>query len=268
MDRVAPKARPRLQRAVIRFVYFGISVALRKENWAFLNYGYSPIGDASELRLQPDDEPDRYSIQLYHRVAGARDLRGKDVLEIGCGRGGGASFIARYLDPRSMTGMDISAKAVKYCRRRHRDPRLTFAQGQAEQIPVPPGSYDAVVNVESSHCYPSFERFVDEVARVLRPDGVFLIADFRPRDKVADMREGLKARFTVVEEEIITPNILRSLARDSARRLQLIQRSAPAFLHRNLTNFAGLDGSPVLDSFKSGTLQYVRFVLQKSTQTS
>ncbi|MGH7787775.1 MAG: MGH1-like glycoside hydrolase domain-containing protein, partial [Candidatus Binatia bacterium] len=41
------------------------------------------------ITLDDADEPNRYSIQLYHRVATQVDLAGKDVLEVGCGHGGG-----------------------------------------------------------------------------------------------------------------------------------------------------------------------------------
>ncbi len=260
---VAPGFKPRFQTALIRASYSTISVILKNEDSAFLNYGYVPL-DSNEtaLKLDPDDEADRFSIQLYSHVAGRGDLRGKDVLEIGCGRGGGASFMARYLHPASLTGVDLSARAVRCCQRRHPIERLTFLRGEAEHLPLPSKSFDAVVNVESSHCYPSFERFLDEVARVLRPNGVFLFADIRPREEVAPLRERLKQRFTVVEEEFITANVIRALELDSDRKSLLIQKRAPRFLHRALQAFASVNGSPTFDAFACGALQYVRFVLQ------
>ena len=42
------------------------------------------------LPLAESEEPDRYFIQLYHRVATQVDLTGKRVLEVSCGHGGGA----------------------------------------------------------------------------------------------------------------------------------------------------------------------------------
>ena len=260
---VAPALKPRFQTALIRASYSTISVILKNEDSAFLNYGYVPLDSGlAALKLEPADETDRFSIQLYSRVTGARDLRGKDVLEIGCGRGGGASFMSRYLHPASLTGVDLSARAVQCCRRRHRAERLTFLRGEAEHLPLPSDSFDAVVNVESSHCYPSFERFLGEVARVLRPKGVFLFADIRPRQDVARLREQLQERFTVVEEEVITDNVIRALELDSDRKNLLIQKRAPRFLHKALEAFASVNGSPTFDAFKSGALQYVRFVLQ------
>jgi fatty-acid O-methyltransferase len=57
---------------------------------------------------------------------------------------------------------------------------LDFVQGDAQNLHFPDQSFDAVINVEGSHIYPNFERFLGEVARVLRPGGHFLYADFRP----------------------------------------------------------------------------------------
>lgn len=260
---LAPGLKPWFQTSMIRVWYWTISVVLKNEDSAFLNYGYVPLeSDTAGLKLDPEDESDRFSIQLYSRVAGGRDLRGMDVLEIGCGRGGGASFIARYLHPTSLTGVDLSARAVRYCRRRHRIKSLTFMRGEALHLPLPPKSFDAVVNVESSHCYLSFEGFLSEVARVLRPNGLFFFADLRSPEEVTRIREQIKQRFTVVEEEIITANVVRALALDSDRRRRLIQKRAPRFLHNVLQAFASVNGSPTFDAFESGALQYFRFVLR------
>jgi ubiquinone/menaquinone biosynthesis C-methylase UbiE len=49
-------------------------------------------------------------------------------------------------------------------------------------MPFPDASFDAVINVESSHCYPSMGRFLSEVHRVLRPRGSLLFADLRTSD--------------------------------------------------------------------------------------
>ena len=58
------------------------------------------------LPLAASDEPNRYSIQLYHRTATQADLSGKQVLEVSCGHGGGASYLVRTLRPASYTGLD------------------------------------------------------------------------------------------------------------------------------------------------------------------
>ena len=152
----------------------------------FLNWGYEedpPLG----LPLDPADEPNRYSIQLYHQTAtqDGVDLAGKKVLECSSGHGGGASYLSRTLKPASYTGLDFNAAGVEFCNERHKVPGLDFVHGDAENLPFPDDSFDAVINVEASHIYPHFDRFLSEVKRVLRPGGHFLHVDFRNRDNFA-----------------------------------------------------------------------------------
>ena len=104
------------------------------------------------------------------------------MLECSSGHGGGASYLTRTLKPASYTGLDFNSAGVDFCRKRHNVPGLDFVHGDAENLPFPDESFDAVINVEASHIYPHFERFLSEVKRVLRPNGHFLYADFRNRD--------------------------------------------------------------------------------------
>src|SRR5437016_14665802 len=92
-------------------------------------------------------------------VAGSIDLKGLDVLEVGCGRGGGASYIMRYLKPKSMTGVDIAEKAIAFCKRYHTVEGLSFRYGDAESLPFDNNTFDVIVNIESSQCYGSIPRF-------------------------------------------------------------------------------------------------------------
>ena len=146
------------------------------------------------LPLAESDEPNRFRIQLYHRTATQADLSGKRVLEVGCGHGGGASYLMRTLHPASYTGLDLNPAGIAFCRKRHNLAGLEFVHGDAENLPFPDQSFDAVINIESSLHYPRFPRFLAEVARVLRPGGHFLYADFRPFFVIAAMGGGAGRR--------------------------------------------------------------------------
>jgi SAM-dependent methyltransferase len=122
--------------AVRRFVWRACYEALAKRvptlDWAFMNYGYAPATvDANTPPLRSRDEQDRLCIQLYLHAIDNCDLRGRAVLEVGSGRGGGALFISRYLQPHSMTGLDFSQEAVDLCNRHRFAPGLTFVCGDA-----------------------------------------------------------------------------------------------------------------------------------------
>lgn len=151
----------------------------------FLNVGYEEDPPMA-IPLDAADETFRPCIQLYHRVATQVDLEGKTVLEVGCGHGGGASYLTRTLRPASYTGLDLNSAGIDFCRRRHMVPGLDFVQGNAEELPFPDRSFDAVINLESSLFYAHFPRFLSEVARVLGFGGHCLYADLRPSYRVAE----------------------------------------------------------------------------------
>jgi len=73
-----------------------------------MNWGYAALNkDGIMLKnLKPEDEPDRYSIQLYHFMSTAmsiwNNLEGKTLMEVSSGRGGGVDYLSRYLNPKKM----------------------------------------------------------------------------------------------------------------------------------------------------------------------
>ena len=230
-----------------------------------MNYGYTPIDDQREtLRFNEADEPDRYAIQLYHHVISAVDLTNLDVLEIGSGRGGGASYVARYLKPKRLTGLDFSDRAIEFCKRTHAVDGLSFIKGDAEALPFDAERFDAVINVESSHCYGSMEAFLANVKRVLRQNGYFLYADFRNINDVALLHSLMEqSGMKILKREDITANVLRSLDLDDQRKLILIRALFRDWLLKPFQEFAGVKGSKIYSAFQSGTMIYLHYVLQK-----
>jgi ubiquinone/menaquinone biosynthesis C-methylase UbiE len=258
---------PGLKKFLWRSWYNYLARSHRAPEWTFMNYGYA--NPESEAVLTSLDQADRHWIQLYEHVAGAVDLQGCTVLEVGSGRGGGSSFIKRYLKPARMIGVDLSKDAVDLSRQRHHLEGLEFQIGDAENLPFEEASFDAVVNVESSHCYPSFDRFLAEVRRVLRPGGHFLHADFRARENVEAWRESLrKSGLTVLRETDITQDVLAALERDDERKLALISSIVPRPLRASFLDFAAVKGSMLFEGFKAGRFSYRSFVLQKTATSS
>ena len=52
----------------------------------------------------------------------------------------------RTLRPASYTGLDLNRAAVAYCRKRHNLLGVDFVHGDAEKLPFPDQSFDAVIN--------------------------------------------------------------------------------------------------------------------------
>ena len=269
VTRLAPGLKPVTQKAMIRAGYELVSLFNRDADKSFMNYGYAPLeGPPDELELRPEDQANRYCIQLYNAVAHPVDLAGKDVLEVGSGRGGGASFITRYLSPRTYIGIDLAAKAVSLATARYTLPGLSFKQGDAEHLPVPSSAFDAVVNVESSHSYPSVPKFLSEVSRVLRPGGHLLFADMRLSGAVDELRQQFEqSGLEILQEERITPNVTRALDLDYQRRQAMVPRRAPKWVKEVAASFLGVTNGELYNSFSSGRLVYVRYLLRKPVST-
>lgn len=216
------------------------------------------------IPLPAEDESNRYCIQLYHHVATQVDLREKNVLEISCGHGGGASYLTRSLEPKRFTALDLNPAGIKFCARRHQIAGLDFIQGDAEKLLFNPETFDAVINVEASHCYPDFPQFLKEVARVLRPGGHFLYADFRFADRLDEWDKAIaEAPLKILNTKNINAEVLRGMNQNSAKSQDLVARRLPKFLHSLGRDFAGVKGSRIHTALQSGALLYRSYYFEK-----
>ncbi|MUM21156.1 class I SAM-dependent methyltransferase [Mycobacterium sp. CBMA271] len=249
-DWVIFKLNAQFTQRVQKFIYRHATRKLETEDVVFLNYGYEE-DPAMGVPLSASDEPDRYSIQLYHSTATQTELDGRRVLEVGCGHGGGASYLVRTLHPTSYTGLDLNPDGIEFCRRRHQQSGLEFTQGDAENLPFADESFDAVINIESSHLYPQFPVFLTEVARVLRPGGHFLYADARSAPDVAGWNVALgNAPLRMVSERGINVEVRRGMEKNLERWRYVIDRATPALLRGLIRRLA--PAQRAYDDLRSG----------------
>jgi SAM-dependent methyltransferase len=228
----------------------------------FLNMGYEEDPPMA-LPLAASDEPDRFRIQLYHRTATQAVLNDKRVLEVSCGHGGGASYLVRTVHPASYTGLDLNPAGIDFCRKRHHLPGLGFVQGNAENLPFADQSFDAVINIEASHCYPRFLCFLAEVARVLCRGGHFLYADIRRSDRLADWEAALAdAPMRLLSHAVVNAQVLCVLEQGSLSK-DLFTRHTPAFL-RGLAHYASdVPVSALYRALQSGEFSYRMYCFAK-----
>lgn len=256
---------PAIKRSFWHLWYQQISRRCPWDSVVFLNYGYAALGgDDSPPELGEYDETNRHAIQLYQHLASKINMTGKAVLEVGSGRGGGASFVARCLGPKSVIGLDLSSAAVDFCKRSHRVRGLRFQVGDAENLPFGENQFDIVMNVESSHCYPRINRFLSEVCRVLRPGGHFLFCDVRRREQIESLDRMLAMCGLIMDGQWdITSNVLAALDQMASQRQRLIAKSVPRPIARSFESFAGLPGGTIYESFREGERRYISCVMHK-----
>jgi ubiquinone/menaquinone biosynthesis C-methylase UbiE len=245
-----------------RTLYWYVSFFDNKADVLFMNYGYSD--PEQKIDLHPEEEPHRYSIQLYHYMTEGIDFRNKAVVEVGCGRGGGMSYIVNRWAPASAIGIDLCKEAVRFCNNHYQLRGLSFLHGDAQNLPLENESCDILVNVESSHRYENIERFFAEVHRVLRDGGLFLFADYRSKKKLPTLRKVMElASFKVIKEEFINLQVVSALEKDWDKKFQVYKKFAPRFLHNIGQNCAYKIQSRLIEKFRSNRKIYFYYILQK-----
>lgn len=247
---------------LFKLLYWYINTVDKKKEILFMNYGYHDIEESIELHT--NDEVNRYSIQLYHRLAKMVEINGKDIIEVGSGRGGGIAYITKRFNPASALGIDLDSKAAKFGNKHYNLKGLSFKQGDAQNLDLKEESVDIIFNVESSHRYPKMELFLDSVYGALKPGGHFLYTDFRSREDMKVLTHQLaKYDYIKFDEQFINEQVKLALEIDSARRVALVKKFVPFFLQKFIYDFAGSQGSPTYKHIESGEMIYFVFCFQK-----
>lgn len=253
----------KIKNIFFRIWYWYISTVDKNAEVIFMNYGFSK--ENYSLNLPENHEKHRYSIQLYDFIASGVEIKDKSILEIGCGRGGGLSYINRTYKPKSAIGIDLNQKAINFCKSFYHGENITFKQGDAQILNFSDNCFDVVINVESSHRYPEVDKFINEVNRVLKPGGFFLFTDFRHKSKLEELNEHLdKTTFQQVHNEYITPHVLEALQLSTDDRITLINKLAPFFLRELGKKFAATKGTPTYMKFFTAEWEYFFMILQKN----
>lgn len=256
---------PSLQQTFWKIWYQYISKRIGNDPVNFLNYGYMPP-EGNTIELHSDDEMNRPAIQLYHHVASGAELKNKNVLEVSCGHGGGASFIKRYHQPKTYTGIDQNPKAIERNQKNYKHLDIDFRVDDAQNLHFPENTFDAVINIEASHCYPRQDSFFKSAYRVLRQNGHLLYADFRtPTDTIQLEKDMSDAGFQIKSKTNITPHVVRALQTTSERYRNLVHKLAPKFLHNSMEMFAAVEGTKIYNYFVNGERIYWNYQLLKTT---
>uniref|UniRef100_A0A7S1BFP4 Methyltransferase type 11 domain-containing protein n=1 Tax=Corethron hystrix TaxID=216773 RepID=A0A7S1BFP4_9STRA len=119
----------------------------------------------------------------------AEDTKGKNVkvLDVGCGVGGTSRYLAKKLgkDSAEVTGITLSPNQVKRATELAVEqdvPNANFQVMNALEMTFPDNSFDIVWACESGEHMPDKKAYIDEMMRVLKPGGKFVMATWCQRD--------------------------------------------------------------------------------------
>lgn len=153
------------------------------------------------MALATPGNKQRYVRRLFHTIADRYDLitvllscgrdaawkrrlvrmaevgAGTRALDLACGTGDIAYEAARR--GAHVVGLDVTERMIRLARAKHGDSgRVEFLVGDMMTLPFPDNSFDLVTTGYGIRNVPELEPALDEIARVLRPGGLFLSLDF------------------------------------------------------------------------------------------
>ncbi len=127
-------------------------------------------------RVIEGDTPERiWRDHIARYEFATRYVKGKVVLDIGCGTGYG-SKILHHKGASKVFGVDISGQPINFALSKYKNDRLKFRVGDILSIDFPSNHFDIVVSFETIEHVQNRERALSELLRVLKPDGLLVIS--------------------------------------------------------------------------------------------
>jgi ubiquinone/menaquinone biosynthesis C-methylase UbiE len=166
--------------------YESMNLALKRLNKEHTMLHYPLYINESDSFIQAQKNLTDHCISLLD------PLKNKEILEIGCGNGVQALYINANHNPLRIIGIDLNKANIQIAleeKERAKADNVQFMVDDAQNLKhIPSDSVDVLLNIESAFHYPDKPAFVQEVHRVLKPGGQFLIADIL---STREKREGI-----------------------------------------------------------------------------
>jgi 2-polyprenyl-3-methyl-5-hydroxy-6-metoxy-1,4-benzoquinol methylase len=101
-------------------------------------------------------------------------VKDKTVLDIACGSGYGSHLLSKVA--KKVYGVDIDEDTVRYAKEHYGAKNIDYKTGDGINIPIEKNSVDVVVTFETIEHIPDYKKFIAEVKRVLKPDGLAIVS--------------------------------------------------------------------------------------------
>ena len=118
---------------------------------------------------------ERYELRILRSMTIRKNFQ--SVLEIGCGNGNGTKLIKKYFAPNTITAIDLDDKMIKIAQKRNKDSSISFKVMDASNLDFPDEQFDAIFDFGIIHHIPQWRDCLNELKRVIKPNGELLIED-------------------------------------------------------------------------------------------
>ncbi len=226
-----------------------------KDVISFFNLGYVPTKSApprSKIKLS-DFVINKNAISLVLEVIADANLNNKNIIDMGCGRGGTLSVVEDYFNPRKIIGIDISQSSINYLKNSYKQNSLEFICGEATNIKIEDNWADIVIMIELMNSNPYILKVYSEIARVLKPGGELLHSGIFPNEYYEEIIQGIAKDFDIWRNSDITGNVLLSCKNDASSRHNALTKAS---IENVLDKFLIAPKNPTYDML---TLNHARY---------
>jgi len=102
---------------------------------------------------------------------------GKKILEIGCGNGVGSKMIWEIFKPTNFIATDLDERLIEIAKTKNIASTAKYEVGNAVKLRFSDDEFDAVVGLSVLHHIPNWKECVDELQRIIKPDGLLIIKE-------------------------------------------------------------------------------------------
>lgn len=161
--------------------------------------------------------------QLTRRFGEAVGAYGDGIiLDVACGPGIVTAALAERA--REVVALDVTPEMLSQARQRCAKAGLrnvTFREGSATDLPFAENSFDAVVTRLSIHHFEEPRRVLDEMFRVLRPEGALVVADVVSSESIEEsaLQNAIETLRDPSHVRMLAPSELISVIEDAGFRI-------------------------------------------------
>jgi ubiquinone/menaquinone biosynthesis C-methylase UbiE len=198
-------------------------------------------GEKGEEEFRRTGVEDANTIASFFKGRNMSDWR---VLEYGCGVGRLMEALSRRFG--KIHGIDISDEMVKLGRQRLQGSQFSFHVLENGDLPFPDGCFDLVYSMHVFQHMPksSFRSIMPEIARVLKPDGLFLFHIMHPYT----LRRKLQALFGV--DQLSFRHLISVISKREQNKLETYRRRY--YTHGQIEQILGYNGLRLINRVRLG----------------
>jgi len=144
--------------------------------------------------------------QDYGQKLAAQGFSNGKIIDVGCGFGATNLTLAQRFPDSEILGIDLSEPLLELAREAASEANLSgrvrFELADVHQIPYPENTFDATLNINMVHLVEYPIKMLNEIERVLIPDGHIFITDLR-RSPLGFVEDEIRSALTISEAKEI-----------------------------------------------------------------